>query len=370
MSRVAVVGAAPQSLVNFRGDLIAALVASGHEVVGMASDAEPVQVARLASVGASFRAFPVQRNGLNPLRDLQTYFALCRYMRELAPDVVLAYTIKPIIWTGFALRGMPAIRFYALVTGLGFAFQGGTVSRRFLARVVAWLYRAGLARATRVVFQNPDNRDEFVRRRIVPIEKCAVVAGSGVHLERFCLQPLPPTGVVFLTIGRRLGEKGFRIYAEAARRVKSIYPRAVFRLLGLDDPSPDAISLAEVCEWEARGWIEQVEPTDDVRSVLRDCHVFVLASYHEGMPRTVLEAMATGRPILTTDVPGCRETVNPGENGFLVLKADAEALAERMIWFIEHPEEWRRMGARSRAIAEERFDVAKVNREMIALMAL
>lgn len=370
MSRVVVVGAYPQSLINFRGDLLRALVAAGHHVTAMSAEAGPGELAQLGAIGVRFRSFPVLRNGISPLTDIRTWRALRSAFSDLNPDVVLAYTIKPVIWSGIALKGTSRPRFYALVTGLGFAFQGGGLLRRSLRRLVVALYRTALVRASTVVFQNSGNRDAFVTAGIVPLEKCAVVNGSGVHVGRFGVAPLPATGTVFLTIGRLLGEKGFREFAEAARRVKAVHPDAVFRLVGQQDPSPDGIPQAEIRRWEEAGWIERVEGTSDVRPFLSQCHVYVLASYHEGMPRTVLEAMATGRPILTTDVPGCRETVIAGENGCLVPMRDAAALADRIIWFIEHRDEWQRMGARSRALAEERFDVHKVNGELMRIMGV
>jgi len=196
------------------------------------------------------------------------------------------------------------------------------------------------------------------------------VNGSGVDLDWFKVAPLPAEGIVFLTIGRLLGEKGFREYAKAAHLVKARYPETIFRLVGPEDPSPDGIPLCEISDWQAKGWLEYLGETNDVKPFLTECHVFVLASYHEGMPRTVLEAMAMGRPILTTNVPGCRETVTPGENGYLVPKGDEIALAERMCWFIEHREELKRMGLSSRAMAEVRFDFHGVNRELLKIMGL
>ncbi len=369
-SRIVVVAGLPDSLLNFRGDLLAAMVAAGHEVTAMAAPAAPAVISRLADLRVAFRPFPLQRSGLNPFRDLQTYLALRRTLRELQPDVVLCYTIKPVIWGGLAVKGIPGARFYALITGLGFAFQGSGLRRRLLMRLVAGLYRAAVATASGVIFQNRNDRDVFVARGIATAPQCSVVNGSGVDLARFSVAPFPKTGAVFLTIGRVLGEKGFREYAEAARRVREVHPDAVFRLAGPVDPSPDGISMAEVSEWQDRGSIEYLGETNDVRAFLADAHVFVLPSYHEGMPRTVLEALATGRPILTTDVPGCRETVIPGENGALVPKGDAAALTDKILWFIEHRNEWPRMGARSRLLAEQRFDVRTVNSELMNIMRL
>lgn len=335
----------------------------------MSAQADSAVVEQLALIGVDFRAYPVQRNGLNPLKDVQTFFALKKALRDLRPEAVLSYTIKPVIWAGFALMGNLVPRYYALITGLGFAFQEGDFFRRTLSVLVTYLYRVSLSRAHRVVFQNQDNCDFFISQQIVGKDKCALVNGSGVDLDRFTVTPLPGKEVVFLTIGRLLGEKGFREYAKAASLVKARYPETIFRLLGPADPSPDGIPLEEISDWQAKGWVEYLGETRDVRPFISDCQIFVLPSYYlEGVPRTVLEAMAMGRPILTTEVAGCRETVIPGENGFLVPKRDITALAERMVWFIEHPEEWKRMGLRSRAMAVERYDVHSVNRELLKIM--
>lgn len=370
MSRVVVVAGWANSLLTFRSELLASLVAAGHEVVAMAPGGNDDITARLERLNVRFSPIPLHRTGLNPFSEIRTYLALRKTLRDHRPDVALAYTIKAIIWTGFALRGLKGPRFYAMVTGLGFALQGGGMRRTLLSGVTKLLYRGALGGAVRVIFQNRDNRATFIENRLVDPAKTSVVNGSGVDLERFALAPLPREGLVFLSIGRILGEKGFRIYAEAARIVRRSHPGAVFRLLGPFQTSPDAIPAAEVRAWQAEGLIEYHEATRDVRPAIAACHVFVLPSYHEGMPRTVLEAMAMGRPILTTDVPGCRETVVAGENGFLVPKADAQALAERLLWFAEHRDAWPRMALKSRQMAEQRFDVREVNRELLAILGL
>jgi glycosyltransferase involved in cell wall biosynthesis len=337
----------------------------------MASNTQPKVTEQLMKWGVNFRAYPIQRNRLNPLADLKTWHALRQTFRVLQPDIILAYTIKPVIWGGLASRATPSTRFYALITGLGFAFQGGSLIRNLLSKVIINLYRVSLKRANKVIFQNPDNMQVFISKGIVSKEKCALVNGSGVDIEAFPLSPLPQKKqITFLAIGRLLGEKGFREYAEAAKRVKQKYSNITFQLLGPEDPSPDGLSIAEIKSWQSEGVIEYLGFTDNVRPYIESCHIYVLPSYHEGMPRTVLEAMAIGRPILTTDVPGCRETVTNGDNGYLVPKENTEALAERMIWFIENQTQWRRMGKRSRELAEEKYDVHKVNAQLMEIMGL
>ncbi len=337
----------------------------------MAAPASPQINRQIKDLGAGFYPFPVQRNGLNPWEDIQTFTSLCKTFRQTKPDIVMAYTIKPVIWGGLAAWLAGNIRFHGLITGLGFAFEGYGFKRKMLKIIVSLLYRFALLNARRVIFQNPDNRDVFVELNIVPSEKCAIVNGSGVNVQHFTMTSFASSHPTFLLIARLLSEKGIREYAQAARKVKTRHPDAVFNLLGPEDPSPDGVPLDEIQNLHDEGVIQYLGSTNDVRPHLAACHVYVLPSYYgEGLPRTIIEAMATGRPILTTDNVGCRETVIPGENGFLVSVRDADALAERMIWFIEHRGEWERLGKRSREMAEEWFDVRIINKELLGIMGL
>lgn len=367
-----IVGPQLRSLVNFRGALLRAIVAQGHRVTALTPPAPADEIAQLEALGVTFRAIALERSGLDPRADLASLRDLRRTFAELAPDRVLAYAVKPIIWGGLALRGLPRrVPFFALVTGLGYAFEGRGLVRGGLKTLVSSLYRLALSRAEAVVFQNGDNRDLFVARRIVPAAKCHVVNGSGVDIGHYDVAPLPDVAAPrFLLIARLLGDKGLREYASAARLVHLLCPDAAFDIVGPADPSPDGILPETVEGWQRDGLVTYHGPARDVRPYIAGCHVFVLPSYHEGMPRSVLEAMAMGRPILTTDVPGCRDTVVAGENGWLVPKADAEALAERMAWFIAHRERWPAMGEASRRIAMARFDVHAVNADMLRIMGL
>lgn len=367
---VVLVGAFPESLLNFRGELIRALIDKGHRVTVMAAPASVDVVGQLGALGAQYRAYPVQRSAMSVRHDLGTFVALWRCFRELQPDVILAYTIKPVIWGGLAAVGPPRTRFFGLITGLGFALEGAGIRRRSLAWLVRLLYRAALFRASGVIFQNEDDREMFVTRKLVSRSTTYRVHGSGVDCRRFAQLPFPQGPPTFLLIARLLRAKGLREFAAAARIVKQRHPQAVFRIVGGADPSPDRVEVAEVQRWHGEGIVQYAGAASDVRQALAECHVYVLPSYHEGMPRTVLEAMATGRPILTTDVPGCRDTVLNGENGFLVPKGDVAALAERIEWFLVHPGEWQRMGTASRRIAEERFNVDRINAEMMQIMGL
>jgi glycosyltransferase involved in cell wall biosynthesis len=341
----------------------------GADVKALASGASTTDIKEVESLGATYINYPVSRSGLSPKEDFKTFKALRGIFKAQQPDVILAYTIKPIIWGAFAARCVTNCRFYALVTGLGFAFQKGNWKKNLLMKLVIFLYKTALKRADKVIFQNPDNKQVFIDLGIVPEHKTAVVNGSGVDITHFEVKSLPSTPT-FLLIARLLGDKGIREYVKAANIVKQKYSDAIFQLVGPEDPSPDGISLEELTSLNHNNSVDYLGSTDDVRPYIEACSIFVLPSYHEGLPRTVLEAMATGRPILTTDVPGCRETVINGDNGWLVEKSNIEQLAEKMAWFIENEVEWQRMGKASREMVEDKFDVHKVNQTLLKIMEL
>ena len=368
--KILVIGGLPSSLYNFRGEFIKELLRNNHTVLCMASGATLEDIQQINKIGVRYLDYPLSRNGLNPFGDFKTLIFLYNKIKVEKPDLIVCYTIKPVIWGGIAAKLAGKSRYYALITGLGFAFQRRGFLRNLLTDLVRHLYEFALSKASFVIFQNIENQQVFIDYGIVPKERTARVFGSGVNVSRYENLPLPEGTPVFLTIARLLGEKGLREYAKAAEIVKLKYPEANFRLVGPEDPSPDGIPLNEVMKWHKSGTIEYMGGTNDVRPFINDCHVFVLASYHEGMPRTVLEAMSIGRPILTTNVEGCRETVIEGVNGFLVPKQDAQALAVRMIWFIENQTKWYEMAKQSRKIAEDIFDVHKVNESLLKIMQL
>jgi len=368
--KVCIIGALPASLINFRGPLIKSFIDNGHDVIALAANATTAEVNEIEKLGVKYIDYPVKRNQLSILADIKTLLSFKRIFKIEKPDVILAYTIKPVIWGGIAAKLSPNAKFYGLITGLGFAFQSNTVKRYLLSTIVTFLYSFSLSKSSKVIFQNPDNLQVFIDKKIIKKNKAVRVNGSGVDLKYYKYSPPSSKEFTFLTIARLLGEKGLREYSAAANIIKQKYPNIIFKILGPEDPSPDGIPLNEVQQWHNANYIEYLGNTDDVRPYLKDCHIFVLASYHEGMPRTVLEAMATGRPILTTNVAGCKETVIEGENGFLVAKENIEQLVSKMLWFIENKEQWQSMADKSRIMAADYFDVNKVNGQLLKIMQL
>ncbi|XPF93996.1 glycosyltransferase family 4 protein [Colwellia sp. RE-S-Sl-9] len=369
--KIIIIGALPESLINFRGELIKKLVNLNHEVITMAAYTDIETKNRIEKLGCRYISYPIARNGINPFSDLKTFMSLVKVFQKERPNKVIAYTIKPVIWGGLSANLFSSIQFNALITGLGFAFQSGGFKRNVVKFIAKTLYKGALVSAKSVIFQNNDNKQTFIQNRIIPHSKAYVVNGSGVNLNYFehCELPKEPI-LTFLTIARLLGDKGLREYVSASEIVLKIYPNIRFQILGPADPSPDGIKIEEVYSWKNKGLIEYLGNTTDVRPFIRQCHVFVLASYHEGLPRTVLEAMAIGRPILTTDVPGCRDTVEEGSNGFLVEKGNAKHLADKMLWFIENPNELASMGEASLAFAQNKYDVNKVNHTICNILEI
>jgi glycosyltransferase involved in cell wall biosynthesis len=360
----------PESILAFRGSLIKALAAAGCEVHIAAPGVSgmPHVVRALEVMGARVHDIPLRRTGTNPIADVGLLLALAALMRRLGPDAILAYTVKPVVYGTLAawLAGVPGR--FALVTGLGYAFTGDR--QGLIKRIVTTLYRFALARAHKVFFQNPDDERHFRDAKVLPaLVPSVVVNGSGVDLSEYPQQLLPNTSK-FLMIGRLLGDKGVREYAEAARRVRAQHPEASFTLVGWIDENPDGITQAELDSWVAEGCVDFKGQLADVRPAIAACSVYVLPSYREGTPRTVLEAMAMGRPIITTNAPGCRETVVDGDNGFLVPVKSVDALVGAMLRFIADPGLAPRMGARSRWIAEDKYDVNKVNEVMLREMGI
>lgn len=365
------------SLTGFRKPLIQALVSQGLEVHAVAPEllTDKKVVAELSAIGVTCHDAPLSRTGMNPLSDLKALFALRRLMKTIQPDYFLGYTIKPVIYGNLAawLAGVP--HRFALITGLGYAFVADdkSLKRRAVNQLVVRLYATALSRCQSVFFQNTD--DEALFRHLNIINKDArsvVVNGSGVPVNEYVHEPLAiQSGLNFFLMARLIAAKGVRVYADAARIVKERYPNANFILAGALDSNPDAIKQAELDTWIAEGLIDYRGRLSDVKPVLKECSVFVLPSYYrEGVPRSILEALATGRPIITTDSVGCRETVIEGENGFLVPIKDASALAEAMLKFIEQPELVTIMGKCSREMAEQKYDVHKVNHHMLSEMGI
>lgn len=372
MSRIAVIAGHAESLIRFRGDLLDALRANGHEVVAIGPEDDDSVRQRLAERGVKYHVIPMSRAGLNPFTDLKYMLQISQCLRAVKAEAVLAYTIKPVVY-GLPAAALAGVKHrYALITGLGYAFTDvdSSFKRKLINCIASGLYWFGLRFAHGLFFQNPDDQQLFKEQRLVRSALPTwVVNGSGVDTQHYPLAPLP-SQPRFLFVGRLLKDKGVLEYVEAARTLKAQHPDAEVHLVGPLDSNPSGINADFVEGWVREGIVQYHGAVSDVKRYLAACSVFVLPSYREGTPRSVLEAMSCGRAVITTDAPGCRETVQDGVNGFLVAPRNSTELAEAMLRLAESAELRENMGRRSRALAEEKYDVHRVNTAMIEAMKL
>jgi glycosyltransferase involved in cell wall biosynthesis len=342
------------NIVNFRLGLIRALREAGHEVVALAPP-DPFS-ARLEALGIPYVPIAMDKKGLSPLKDLLLLGSYWRRLRQLRPDVFLGYTAKPNVYGSLAAQAL-GIRVINNVSGLGTAF----IKDGPLTWIVSSLYRIAFRRSATIFFQNEEDRALFLAKRLVTPAQARLLPGSGVDLERF--RPAAGGGAdgarfTFLLVARLLWDKGVAEYVEAARRVRAERPQARFQLLGfLDVANRTAVPRAEVESWVAEGAIDYLGEADDVRPHLAAADCIVLPSYREGLPRTLLEAAAMAKPLIATDVPGCRHVVTDGLNGLLCAPRDAGSLAAAMIAMIDAPPAQRaQWGRAGRARVEKEFD--------------
>jgi glycosyltransferase involved in cell wall biosynthesis len=340
------------NIVNFRAGIVRALIEAGYEVVAVAPPDEYAE--RVRSMACRFVPLTMDNTGTDPLRDALLLFGFWRILRRERPACLLCYTVKPNVYGSLAARSLdiPVIN---NIAGLGTAFLHGGM----LNRVVTGLYRIALARSARVFFQNGEDQSLFVERGLVRAERAARLPGSGIDLDRFQVVPMPERGhTVFLLVARLLWDKGVGEYIEAARQIKARHPAVVFRLLGfLGAKNRTAVPAEVVQQWVQEGLVEYLGSSDDVRPFIADADCVVLPSYREGTPRSLLEAAAIGRPVITSNAVGCREVVDHGLNGLLCQPRDGASLARQMEDFLAlSATDKRLMGMRGRLKMERQFD--------------
>lgn len=374
MAKVIVNASYAPSLIMFRGDLIRTMLDNGHQVTAIAPKLEGEERNTLEDWGVDCISAPLNSAGMNPISDFGYFWFLLSTFFRIKPDVLFSYTIKPVIYGGLASLLSPVKNVYALVSGLGYAFTGEMKgSKKLINLIVRLLYKMGLMRCGVTFFQNPDDLNVFLTQKLVKQAKTQIVDGSGVNLSKFTTTPvtsLPGEQLRFLFIGRLLKDKGIYEFADAAKQLKAKYPKLQFDVVGWIDGNPTAVTEQVLQQWIDDDIIVYHGRLNDVRPAIHDCSVFVLPSYREGTPRSVLEAMAIGRAVVTTDAPGCRETVTDGDNGFLVPVMDSDALAVAMEKFITDESLVDSMAERSVEIACNKYDVRIINRHMMSAMRL
>ena len=367
-------------VLNFRGKLLEAIDRLGYEIHILAPDLglHSKDHNKLLSLGYFVHSIPMQSTGTNPIEDIKTLIAIYRLLREIKPDFILSYTIKPVIYGTLAAWLARVPKRYALLPGLGYAFTQVEQSERHTVfqKLIHIMYKQALAKAVKVFFQNPDDLSLFKKLNLLkPSIPTVVVNGSGVDITDFSVLPFPlnKSGDItpsFLLIARLLKDKGIVEYITAAKIVKKQHPAAEFHLVGWIDENPAAISQSQLDNWVATNIINYWGKLDDVRPAISASSIYVLPSYREGTSRSVLEAMAMGRPVITTDAPGCRETVIEGYNGYLVPVKAVNELVIAMEKFIASPELVISMGKAARKLTEDKYDVHIVNQIMLEEMGL
>ncbi|MBQ8201316.1 MAG: glycosyltransferase family 4 protein [Clostridia bacterium] len=365
--KIMVISAKNKTVFNFRGDLVKELVARGHEVLVTGPNQDFIEDVMALGV-KSFHEVPLVKDNTGIMGDVRYMFKLRKVFKAEKPDMVFAYNIKPVVYGSMAARLAGVKKVVVMITGLGRVYTSNSLKTKVLRLITNTLYRMAFTCCTKAIFQNHDDLNQFVDAGLVRRDKTAHIDGSGVNMTRFHFDGLPEEHC-FLMVGRIIREKGVMEYCKAAQIVREKHPEARCILLGGYDQAMGGLDPAEIKPYIDNGTIEFPGEVKDVSPLVKQCRYFVLPTYYrEGVPRTILEAMAMARPVITTDWPGCRDAVQDGVNGLLTEPKNAEMLADKMCWMIEHPEEVARMSQRSIEICRERYDVNVVNAKMLKLL--
>lgn len=371
--RVVFIGTAAFNSIIFRKELIKLLVKKEYKVFVFGLYFSTNEDYQLRALGAIPVAYSFSRTGLNPFRDIKDTFALARKIKAIKPDLVFSYFAKPVVFGTLAARLACVPRRIAMLEGLGFTFteqpNGLPFKTKVIRSVQVFLYRLAFPLLDRIIFLNPDDTVDLVEKYKLKVKQVSVLGGIGLNLADYPYSIPQAQPVRFIFIGRLLAEKGINEYIAAAKLVKKQYPTAEFVVLGgLDEANPGGLTQQKLNSLIEQDMVIYPGHVDNVQEWLAGSSVFVLPSYREGVPRSTQEAMAIGRAIITTDVPGCRETVVDGVNGFIIPPWSPEALAEKMTRFIEQPGLIEAMGKESYRIAQEKFDAHKVNQRLVAML--
>lgn len=369
MAKIVLLGSHPESLVNFRKEMIQALAVS-NQVIVCVPDASEKIIQQLKQIGVEYKNIKLSRTGLNPFKDIFTLVDLYKLFIKIQPDQVFFYTSKPVIFGSIAAKLAGVKQIYSMITGLGSYFVYNDIKSLSVRFIMIALYKLALVFNTKVFFQNPDDRAEFVKLRIFnDPRRTIIINGSGVNLDYFSSQFMPEK-TSFLMLARFIRAKGIYEYLAAARLLKQQYPEVSFLLAGWPETKSETVDLNVLQSYIDDKTVINLGKLSDVRPAIAQASIFVLPSYREGTPRSVLEAMASGRAIITTDVPGCRETVINNHNGFLIPARDILALRNAMEKFILQPGLITQMGQRSRDLVVEKYDVNKVNNVILSAMEI
>lgn len=371
MSTIVFIGTIASSIYDFRADLIRSLLKQGHQIYAFTSQYNAEDINKIEQLGAIPVTYTLNRGGLNPLADIVATYQLFKKIKHINPDVVFSYFSKPVIFGTLAAKLAKVPCVIGMLEGLGYTFteqpEGLSHKTKFIRYIQVFLYKIALPMLDQLIFLNPDDPKDLLETYSIKVKKVVILGGIGLNLQEYPYQPVDDISlpIKFLFIGRLLKEKGIHEFVQAAKLVKKQYPKTQFTILGqIDTFNIGALQQSELDDLIASNVVHYLGWVNNVKDWITNSHVFVLPSYREGVPRSTQEAMAIGRAIITTDVPGCRETVIQNRNGFIIPRWDSKALAENMIYFIENPKQIRFMGDESHKIALDKFDVEQVNQRL------
>ncbi len=367
MRKIIVISSYTPSLVNFRFNLISELKSKGFEVICFGPDIDPLSVKKLEDNNIKFELYPLNRNSINPFADIKTVLYLRRRLKKLNPDIIIPYTVKPVLYSNLAIRFLN-VKSLSLITGLGYyALPSKTLKEKISKSIITFFYKIGTSQNVSFAFQNRDDIRFFKEKQILNSDRYCITPGSGVDIDEYTFSKPVQNPVSFLFIGRLLKAKGVDVLLKTAREIKLKYPEIKFNIIGMPDPlSSDAISESVLKEYDKQGIVNYIGEVRNVKPYIENASVFVLPSYYrEGVPRTLLEALAKGKPIITTDHVGCRETVVDGVNGFLIKPKSEKSLFEAIEKFILEPNLIVEFGKSSRTLAKKKFNVDIVNKILL-----
>lgn len=355
-----------EALYKSRYELIMDFVRLGYEVILIAPEVDDFSIDIFGGHPVRYIQVNFDRTGTNPIKDLKTIKELTFIMRKEIPDISYAFGgAKAAIYTTLASSRSEVKRNYCMINGLGSIYRGEGLKNIIIERIMTRLFKYSLNKSDGVLFQNNDDLKVFIDKGIIDRDKCKIVNGSGVNTAKFPYSKVKTDRIVFLFIGRLLRDKGIYEFVKAAQEIKKNRDNIEFWVLGGYDSNPTSVSPKEMDEWIKSDTIKYFGRQDSIYHFYESSSVFVLPSYHEGTPRTNLEAMAVGRAIITTDAPGCRETVIDKKNGFLVPVKDVESIVEKMNFLIENPEIIQKMGDESHIMAINKYNVHTVNESIL-----
>lgn len=377
MKKIFIIGNNATNLYLFRKDFINSAILNGYEVYALVSEYQEYWLNKINELGAKVLTYNLSRGGMNPFKDFKSMLEIRNFINLYKPDIVFSFFTKPVIYGTLAAKLSKVPRIIGMIEGLGSPFtvhpNGQSLKMKMVKFLQVSLYRLVFPFIDKIVFLNEDDPVDLINKNKIytKTDAVSILGAIGLNLEDYPYKKWDDTqDVSFIFIARLLAEKGIYDYIQAAKLVKKRYPNIKFKVIGgLDLENPYGLSKSQLDILISENIIEYPGFVNNVSEYIANSSVFVLPSYYrEGVPRSTQEAMAIGRPVITTDVPGCRETVVDGVNGFLTPKWDVNALADKMIYFIEHPAQINIMGQESYKMAQEKFDAEKVNVKLLRIM--